>query len=188
MNREARYRAEIARWDWEGIKRDALENLEPSEYDDEMLEGLTYLGSILSLSPSGKFYLPFACSNLSPCEACHGKGSYPPKSPKRIAKKARKRLDRERKRFRALVAQGKREWGKATKRERKLWRKLERLSAPQTCGLCAGYGSREALEDELWREALEATAEEHGMFITGSEGDGCSILAGISRERADERV
>ena len=33
-----------------------------------------FLGTVFSLSPSGKYYLPFACSNVDLCPRCHGTG------------------------------------------------------------------------------------------------------------------
>ena len=33
------------------------------------------IGSCLHLAPSGKYYLPFACSNVDPCPYCEGKGT-----------------------------------------------------------------------------------------------------------------
>lgn len=41
---------------------------------DYQEEKLVYLGSVFVLCPSGKYYMPWACSNVDPCEACHGHG------------------------------------------------------------------------------------------------------------------
>ena len=38
---------------------------DPEDTGQEMR--YAYLGSVLSISPSGKIYAPFACSNLNPC-------------------------------------------------------------------------------------------------------------------------
>ena len=35
-----------------------------------------FLGTVLDLMPSGKFYLPFACSNVEPCPRCKGTGKH----------------------------------------------------------------------------------------------------------------
>ena len=53
---------------WEAIKRE-LEMAEP--YLDECgnkVKGL-FLGSVLSITPSGKYYTPWACANVSEREA-----------------------------------------------------------------------------------------------------------------------
>lgn len=47
---------------------------EPSDYDPDVLESRVYLGSVFSLTPSGKYYMPWACSNLDPCTECEGTG------------------------------------------------------------------------------------------------------------------
>lgn len=33
-----------------------------------------YVGTVFSLTPSGKYYMPFACSNVDACEKCEGYG------------------------------------------------------------------------------------------------------------------
>lgn len=46
-------------------------------YDEFYSEDITYniyIGSVLSLTPSGKYYLPFACSHVENCNRCKGKG------------------------------------------------------------------------------------------------------------------
>lgn len=55
---------------------DLLNNHHPYVYRDEegqIIES-TYLGSVLSFCPSGKYYLPFACSNVELCPRCKGSG------------------------------------------------------------------------------------------------------------------
>lgn len=41
--------------------------------DGQIIES-TYLGSVLNHCPSGKYYLPFACSNVIVCPRCKGAG------------------------------------------------------------------------------------------------------------------
>lgn len=53
----AEYRAEIASQDWNAIKADCASNL--GEPEDGSVIGSSYLGSVLSLAPSGKFYMPW---------------------------------------------------------------------------------------------------------------------------------
>jgi hypothetical protein len=43
------------------------------DVEDNTVRGL-YLGSIFNNTPSGKFYLPFACSNVDACNICGGRG------------------------------------------------------------------------------------------------------------------
>ena len=186
MNRLQRYTAAIAAWDWSAIKSEALEN--PSEGEDGDTEGATYLGSIFSLSPSGKFYTPFACSNLEACEGCKGKGVTRPRIRKRAYKKAASQLETLRlsnlaawDRFRAGKGPRPLSLSELTPKERKRRNGIRRRADVSTCALCAGYGSREALEDELWREALEAVADSYGMWL---DGDGDGIYAACALEGA----
>ena len=51
-----------------------LDNEDIYEDDDGNKLQTIYLGSILNLTPSGKMYMPFACSNLNPCTKCNGEG------------------------------------------------------------------------------------------------------------------
>lgn len=57
--------------DLEWIKKE-FENVEPEEdiWNDGELKKSIYLGSCFSLSPSGKYYTPWANSNVEACEAC----------------------------------------------------------------------------------------------------------------------
>jgi hypothetical protein len=65
---EAVFKAEILeRWDWDKVIENAQS--EPQEGDDGETYGTSYLGSILSLTPSGKVYMPYASSNTYAEEA-----------------------------------------------------------------------------------------------------------------------
>src|SRR5215469_11736670 len=53
---------------------------------------LLFLGTTFSLTPSGKFYVPFACSNVAgDCPVCKGEGKVEPRTGKRIRKRAEAR-------------------------------------------------------------------------------------------------
>ena len=52
-----------------------LEDLEIDPDNDGFIQSV-YLGSIISLCPSGKFYTPFANSNVDRCPECEGFGKY----------------------------------------------------------------------------------------------------------------
>jgi len=66
MNRhetlKRKYAAEIASWDWPGIVADAKGN--PCELDqgEDTPRGVCYLGTVMSIYPSGKYYMPW-CTN-----------------------------------------------------------------------------------------------------------------------------
>lgn len=55
---------------WSEIVSDALDNPTEDSYDEsESPYGTTFLGTVFGLTPSGKYYLPYACSNVSENEA-----------------------------------------------------------------------------------------------------------------------
>jgi hypothetical protein len=94
------YENQIRSWDWEEIKRDALSNCQFDEWEKQVIAS-TYLGSVLGIFPSHKYYMPW----------------------------------------------------------------------------CTNQTRSDVIKDECFSEALEKVAGEHGLFINGSEGDACDILA-----------
>lgn len=46
-------------FDWEGIKQECLNSLEEDYENPNQLIGACYLGSIMDLFPSGKYYMPW---------------------------------------------------------------------------------------------------------------------------------
>ena len=56
------YEREVRSWDWDGMKNDAV--LTQDEEGNFIL--CAYLGDMVSLAPSHKYYTPFACSNVTP--------------------------------------------------------------------------------------------------------------------------
>ena len=43
-------------------------------YDEEQEHRSICMGTVFTIMPSGKFYMPWACSNVEPCPRCKGKG------------------------------------------------------------------------------------------------------------------
>jgi hypothetical protein len=66
------YIDEITDWNWDEIREEALQCIEENEMGDQ--EGRMFLGTVFHLMPSGKYYQPFACSNVEACEECKGDG------------------------------------------------------------------------------------------------------------------
>lgn len=60
------YRKEIRAWDWAGILEEANANVHE---EDDIRIGRSYLGTVMNLIPSGKYYTPWACSNVRMQEA-----------------------------------------------------------------------------------------------------------------------
>jgi hypothetical protein len=55
------------RWD---VVREELDAEEWIEREQGIQERLTFLGTVFALYPSGKYYTPWACSNVDACQAC----------------------------------------------------------------------------------------------------------------------
>jgi len=109
--------------DWDYVKQE-IEKMEPYEPEPGVKVKSLFIGTVFNLTPSGKYYTFWACSNLEPCPVCDGKG----------------------------------------------------------CEYCGDLGSREAYLDQIFWEKLEKEAEEHGFYVTSSEGDPCDILVEVMAE------
>ena len=164
-----------------------------------------YLGDIFSLTPSGKMYTPFACSNVDACETCRGTGHVTPRRYKRrTQKKHAARHARIMRRFDALYGNEPAkypdpagvsadrgmpslglQWRPTNKRaafayiDRQPKRfRLRYLTIGTACTACAGCGSREAHLDELWQEAAEegiAATPGGGVFLSWKDGEAFAV-------------
>ena len=67
---ELRITEDISNWNWKNVERYA----EPVEDEEGNPIWSFFLGSSLALNYSGKYYQPWACSNVEHCEYCNGKG------------------------------------------------------------------------------------------------------------------
>lgn len=142
-----------------------------------------WLGTVFGVTPSGKVYAPFACSNVAGCATCKGRG---------VILTVRERVAKK--------------WSTKHAKARALWQKLGRtwdygdpptkpLLAAQrafhnyqkvtrSCTACGGLGSREAYLDELWQEHHEKLFEDYGLsFECGDSGD---YFAAEYRDTPDE--
>ena len=156
---------------------------EPWE-DDEEGEGQVrriYLGTVFTLTPSGKYYLPFACSNVTPCPQCNGGGGRPAHRKRRVVKKWIARNARRLRKINRLRKQGTPE----TTVER-YYKSAHYIHTSTTCAFCAGCGSREAHLDEVWWETVEERLREVGASLESGEGDPCDLFASEWRDKSDE--
>ena len=166
-----------------------LDNSEPYEDQDneEQMLQTVYLGSILSLTPSGKVYMPWAHSNVNGCPRCKDIGLMANANGKR------KKHDALLKKGLRLVETIKKEgdtheiWQKHHKQLSKIWKQANWWNPDITCPECAGLGSLEARLDEDWWNQLESELETIGAWHHGSEGDGCDIMVSrVARRDATE--
>lgn len=150
--------------------RKALDS-EPWEADDgpDADDGYeirrVWLGTIFGITPSGKFYMPFACSNVAgDCLACWGTGTRAPRTGKRVRARAKARQSAFARRT------GRRNYQAPAAREAYVKRvQAMRASAFHTadlsCAACDGLGSISAARDARWHEALEELATEIGAYV-----------------------
>lgn len=172
--------------DWKAVRAE-LDSTEWEErLDGDGFERLCFLGSIFSLSPSGKFYAPFASSNVEPCEDCKGLGSIWV-GKRRLENKARNRLKRDKRKV-AKIRKARQGETVLLSQVSRRWERDAYHAHGRTCPKCAGVGSREAHLDEVWREKLEAEAGERGLYVTGGEGDPCDIFVGESCDEVTKEV
>jgi hypothetical protein len=160
MNRIDKYTRQIESFNWSRIKSEAHE------------EGYAFLGSVFSITPSGKFYMPFACSNVMGCKRCRGTGSVKRRAgnAERLAE-AQSRLDAID--LRGIIAAhgGYAQWPESVRAEVDAARAVvESAKTTRQCEWCGGSGSHEAAQDEDWWDALAVVAKRHGLFVGGPDG------------------
>ena len=64
-------------FDLEFLKKELKKEVpEYDEMNDQWFVQI-YLGSVMNILPSGKYYMPFACSNVEICNTCTNAGSVP---------------------------------------------------------------------------------------------------------------
>lgn len=142
-----------------------------------------FLGSFQSLTPSGKFYLPFACSNVAgDCPVCHGKCEVEPRTGRRIRKRAKRR---QHELTRGVIKRGSlfSPAGKAYADRVQRFRDGAFRRTNLTCQACDGLGSISAARDERWHEAVEKAFEGTDFYLDCSDGD---YFAAESRDAQEE--
>lgn len=178
-----------------GYKWDVIKNLMETEdwtptEDGDGVQRTVFLGSLIN--PSGKYYLPFACSNLNPCPQCGGSGKIK-RAKARLIKKLSNAIDqhrakyRERKSFWRLPGLERARLCRISSTDLFVERarlRLETLNAQ--CERCGGCGSHEAHDDEVFWEMLEKEAEAHGYSIMSGEGDPCDTFVVEYRDIPDD--
>ena len=180
MNRKQKYVRQIQGWRWEDIRSEASR------------EGYAYLGNVFNLTPSGKFYTPFANSNVWGCKRCKSTGSV---SNRRASEEKYNALDAACTVLlhRLWETEGMAVGWSAESKARMAAARAERdqYRASFLCTWCNGSGSHEAAKDEAWHEAFETVAKQFGLFVGGPDGaDGCDVWVGDADalERLEEAV
>jgi hypothetical protein len=166
----------------------------PDGWEDECKIHARYVGSMIN--PSGKYYAPFAASNVScDCPACGGSGDV--LNPRRytqampVTDDVVDRLDTM-----ACTLYKANANGHVLEADRK--RVTSAASAVRelhnsfvyylTCPACGGYGSVSAAQDERWQEFMEKFLNEENLWMEqGLNGDPCDyfICARVNDDSED---
>lgn len=163
MKRTDTYKREIRQgFKWERIKSLARE------------EGDVWLGTIFALTPSGKVYAPFACSNVMGCKRCGGAGEVKNRKADPVARAAAS--ERAAELLNHLFANygpafdGR--WPEDMRAELQDAREVAFANKEaHVCSWCSGTGSHEAAKDTDWWAALEAVVREQGLCVGRAYGD-----------------
>ena len=199
MSLYKQYHAEINSWDWDKIVSSAINNPQDDTNcceDENNKIGYAFLGSLIN--PSGKFYLPWASSNLDSCHSCNGTGINAHKTDDcNVCNGTGKRYLKDVETYTAVH-----EW---IKNENIIiytdFRRLDKdFTYPlyfncnvcngtgkisTTCRQCGGLGSNEAYKDQEFYAALDDIARKYGGYITSGSGDPCDLFFCISIENKE---
>lgn len=167
MNRKQKYEKAVKAWDWNRIQASAKKE-----------EGRTYLGRVFTLLPSGKFYQPYANSNVADdCPQCKGTGRLWNRhhAPLLLAgfKAARAELTQRNLAANRLFFQ----WSEEDRqRAQALDVEIDRYGEHRMCLVCRGSGSASVARDEDFMEALQAVAARYGGSVVSNPGDPTDLL------------
>lgn len=159
------------------------EELDSEEWEDDSFLGdsqtrRVYLGTVFSLLPSGKYYTPWANSNVSGCHCCHGKGTIPGHPNARVRKRNKSRYEK-------MLGLAQKLGPEYAVRHADV-RLAARDRFEKTCPVCHGVGSKEAYLDECWYEQAEEELDSIGCSLDAGEGDPCDLFAVEYRDVPEE--
>lgn len=157
----------------EALDAEDWEDADPN-VDSYGQERRLYLGTVFGCMPSGKFYTPFACSNVMGCDSCGGSGMIANHRKRRITKKRSARFKRAYNRprwYRLNVTPMRHKAG---------------TQAYRSCTACGGLGSREGHLDGLWSDYAASVCESVGACLVNGEGDPCDLFITEYRDTPDE--
>lgn len=172
-----RIRAQLDREDWHTV---------PGESDRQVR--MEFIGTIMNLTPSGKYYVPFAASNVAgDCTVCGGKGDVP--NPAANTLKHTRAVYRHQQ----LVKNARKEQDKYSgsapvgiwKRARLAAHDATKFAPTITCETCNGEGSESAAKDARWHEELEESLGFFGLYLEHGEGDPCDLFVAECRDVPD---
>ncbi len=160
----------------------ALKELDDTEPDEEGVVSV-FVGTVFSLTPSGKYYMPWACSNVQGCAGCNGTGIVRSSVSLRVAKKWKNQQQ-----VRRLWIK---RYGVPSAWPERIRRRSDRLNqlasrASRVCLNCGGGGSAEAYRDELWQEFVEKTLQPLGCYLRSGDGDPTDLYLCTYKETKEQ--
>jgi hypothetical protein len=166
----------------EAIRRELdTEEWEEDGFNDSMVRR-TFLGTVFVLVPSGKYYEPFACSNLSLCSVCHGNRFIGAHRSRRVRNRARARHNK----VERLALKRYNRGSPGVIKTYKIRNKAQQIWHGRPCPHCEAIGSREAYLDEVWKEEVEEQLRDIGASLEHGEGDPCDLFAVEYKEMEDD--
>ena len=158
--------------------------------DDEYQEIRSiFFGTVMGSTPSGKYYLPFACSNVDPCPVCKGQGTVLQPQGDQGLHYALESMSLHVRTY-LMLKYGPACENKWPKEAEEILRNIVLTMAPHakrtTCPACEGLGSREALLDQLWWEIAENKLAEIDAYIHCGEGCATDIFISQRRDKENE--
>ena len=157
-----------------------IENEEPyKDMDGNTLKSV-FIGTCFNIMPSGKYYMPYACSNVAMCPKCKGKGKI--NNPNADSALYEENLKKEQfwieyLRNNSVTYYRLSETNKKTLDS--IRECLKYYNETVECPVCHGLGSEEAYKDQVMQEALEDYADKHGAYVHSGEGDPCDMFVSI---------
>jgi hypothetical protein len=157
-----------------------IESEEPYKDMDGNILKSVFIGTCFNIMPSGKYYMPFACSNVEKCSKCDGKGEITnPNADMALYEEYRYKEQKwiEFMRDNNVTYYQLSETNKKTLDS--IRECLKYYDETVECPVCHGIGSEEAYKDQVMQEALEDFAEKYGAFVHSGEGDPCDMFVSI---------
>jgi len=164
----------------------SFSDLQPDPENPGYTVSRVFLGSLIN--PSGKFYTPWANSNVQACPRCQGRGTLTtshicPACDGSAVLTVQWILDHSNEPREACIARLNSTpaciW--ITPGETfHCWACNHTGKQADECAYCGGQGSREAFEDSLFWEFLDEFAAAAGGYIESGEGDPCDTFYCVS--------
>lgn len=159
------------------------------DYDGNLIVSF-YLGSLIN--PSGKYYLPFACSSVTDCSVCHGTGHTKKLYPCQYCTNGKRYVSDIRKAGYIHIMIDITE-GRIPTFTDEIGEYIICVSCNgsgmihKDCKYCGGLGSREAYEDSVFWEYMDNYASKHGGYIESGESDPCDTFLCFVVKSSTER-